>query len=184
MEPAANTCMIRPFRFSFNATDLIVDTQHLTPEAFGCLMRFMLSYWRVGPPPDDNDALARIAGLSTGRWGKVREHVEPFFDVRHGQWVHEALDRELRAAYEAIARNKEKTKAATERRRKNAHARQRESECDDERDDERDVVPIHAPHVLPDQTSAQAKEEKCPSRPDYADDVSTAERDLGIGGGA
>lgn len=166
----------RPFRFSIKAAELYMDTQHLAPQAFGCYMRLLLSYWRVGPPKNDDKILARIVGLDLAKWRAIRGEVAPFFDIQHDEWIHHELDRELSASTEAIRNNRERTKAATAARKAKAH-----------RHDERNVVPtesVHAPGVVPVQPVAQARGGKDFGPGDFVGDISLAECALGIGGGA
>ncbi|HRP94894.1 MAG TPA: YdaU family protein [Rhodocyclaceae bacterium] len=183
----------RPFRYSVHLPNLIADTVHLDPEAFGCYMRLLMSYWRNGPPADDDRMLARIVGLTYDEWCAVRPDVEPYFDVLHGQWLHWRTDEDLEAAYTAINANKARTQAATAARK--ARAKGRDVERHDARNDERhdadlcnqrDVernehlnVSLHTTHASPsERPKAQAK-----AKMDFEDDVRIAERDLGIGGG-
>ena len=168
----------RPFRFSVQLPALIAETQHLDPEAFGCLMRLMHSYWQSGPAKDDDRVLARLVGLSPDEWSQVRPDIEVFFDVIHGQWIHWRLDEELEAAYDAINRNRARTKAATAARK----ARRDDVERNEQRDDARNEHPIgsiRTPHAAAAGT-AQARA-KAVNLGDFEDDVRAAERDLGIG---
>ena len=57
-----------PFKFSIHLPDHVADTVHLSAEEHGCYMRLLFSYWRSGPPKDDDRVLARIAGLSVEEW--------------------------------------------------------------------------------------------------------------------
>lgn len=169
---------VRPYRFCIHAANLIADAQHLTPEAFGCYMRLLLSYWRLGAPCDDDVVLARIVGLPVPRWRAIRPRLEPFFEVRGGQWLHAEMDDELFKACEAIKTNRSRTQAATAARL--AKTRR-------QRDDARDVVPNESVRTLspvPVEPPAQAKEEKSDAPHRFADDVAATERALGIGGGA
>ncbi|HQZ01697.1 MAG TPA: DUF1376 domain-containing protein [Thauera sp.] len=171
---------------------LIAETQHLDPEAFGCLMRLMHAYWQSGPAKDDDRVLARLVGLSPDEWGGIRPDVEPFFDILHGQWLHWRLDEELEAAYDAINRNAARTKAATAARKAKRND-ERDVVRNDEHDvenlcNQRDVVrnehpigSIHTPHAAAAGTpQARAKAKQVSG--DFEGDVRAAERDLGIGG--
>lgn len=183
----------RPFRFSVQLPALIAETQHLDPEAFGCLMRLMHSYWQSGPAKDDDRVLARLVGLPPDEWAGIRPDVEPFFDVLHGQWINWRLDEELESAYEAINRNKARTQAATAAR-KGRRDVERNDQRNDERNDsgtcnqrdvERNEVPIGSIRTPRSAASGTAKARaKAMQVSDFEDDVQAAERDLGIGGGA
>ena len=182
----------RPFRFNVQLPALIAETQHLDPEAFGCLMRLMHSYWQSGPAKDDDRVLARIVGLPPDEWAGIRPDVEPFFDVLHGQWINWRLDEELESAYEAINRNRTRTQAATAARKA-----KRNEQRDDERNDKRDVQEIcnqrdvvrneHPIESIRTPRSAAFGTDKARAKAemsDFEDDVRAAERDLGIGGEA
>lgn len=181
----------RPFRFSVQLPALIAETQHLDPEAFGCLMRLMHAYWQSGPAKDDDRILARLVGLSPDEWSQVRPDIEVFFDVIHGQWIHWRLDEELEAAYDAINRNKARTKAATAARKARRDDVERNDERNDRRNDngvcnQRDVErnehpigSIRTPHAAAAGTAQARAKAK-----DFEEDVAIAERDLGIGGAA
>ncbi|MCK2097118.1 YdaU family protein [Thauera aromatica] len=185
----------RPFRFSVQLPALIAETQHLDPEAFGCLMRLMLAYWQSGPAKDDDRVLARLVGLSSDEWASIRPDVEPFFDVLHGQWLHWRLDEELEAAYDAINKNAARTKAATAARKAKRND-ERDVVRNDEHDvenlcNQRDVVrnehpigSIRTPHAAAGTTQAQTPRAKAKDFSSFEDDVAIAERDLGIGGKA
>ncbi|MDT3669916.1 MAG: DUF1376 domain-containing protein [Aromatoleum sp.] len=169
----ASANMRRPYRFSIHASDLIADTQHLPPEAFGCYIRLLVSYWRVGPPKDVDEVLARIVGLPVRKWQKLRREVEVFFDVRQGEWLHGQLDEELEAACVAINKNHARTKAATAARKVRTAAH----------DDVRDVVPnesIPTPSFGAARPAAALAKGKVCSRDDFENDVSMAE---GVGDG-
>lgn len=173
----------RPFRFSVQLPALIAETQHLDPEAFGCLMRLMHAYWQSGPAKDDDRILARLVGLTPDEWASIRPDVEPFFDVLDGRWIHWRLDEELEAAYDSINRNAARTKAATAARKA-----KRNDERDVLRDvenpcNQRDVVryehpigSIRTPHAAAAGTAQARAKAK-----DFDEDVAIAERDLGIG---
>ena len=184
----------RPFRFSVQLPALIAETQHLDPEAFGCLMRLMHAYWQSGPAKDDDRVLARLVGLAPEEWASIRPDVEPFFDILHGQWLCWRMDEELEAAYDAINRNAARTKAATAARKAKRNE-QRDDERNDKRDvenprNQRDVVrnehpigSIRTPRAAAAGTpQARAKAKQVSG--DFEDDVALAEHDLGIGGAA
>jgi uncharacterized protein YdaU (DUF1376 family) len=178
---------VRPFRFAITLAPLAMETQHLTPEAFGCLIRLMFAYWSSGPAKDDNRVLARLVGLTPGGWKAIRPEVEEFFDIDGGRWINWRLDEEIQAAYDAINRNHARTRAATEaRKRKRGEQRDvaRNDERDVTRDDVRYVVPIESKHATP-QSSAIWADRKAPSQGDeslsFEDDVAAAERSF-LGG--
>ena len=179
-----------PFKFSIHLPDHVADTLHLSAEEHGCYMRLLFSYWRSGPPKDDNRILARIVGLSVDEWTEVRPMVESYFEVLHGKWLHWRTDDELSAAYEAIEKSSRAGKAAAKAR----WDREKERSAADDKCSA-DAVAMrsqcvsqfqqkdkeHAPHggAKPKPKSPRAK-----AMQSFDDDVAIAERDLGIGGGA
>lgn len=130
----------RPFRYSVQLPELMADTAHLEPVELGCYMRLLFSYWRSGPPKNEDRALSRITGLPAKEWLSIRPEIEVFFDVDR-EWIHRRTDDDLLAAYEAINGNKKRTVAATEARKRRAMERyvQRDVVRDDTRNDERNV---------------------------------------------
>ena len=130
----------RPFRYSVQLPELMADTAHPEPSELGCYMRLLFSYWRVGPPKNDDRTLARIVGLPVKGWITTRPEIEPFFDVDR-EWIHWRTDDDLQAAYDAITGNRKRTQAATDaRKRRNAERNdQRDVVRNDNRNDERNV---------------------------------------------
>lgn len=71
------------------------DTGHLDCEQDGAYGRLVRYYWRTGPLPDDDNALARIVRMQVARWRKVRPTLSPFFVITDGRWNHKRVDAEL-----------------------------------------------------------------------------------------
>ena len=94
------------------------DTGHLDCEQDGAYGRLIRWYWRKGPLPDDDAALARIIRMDLKRWRKIRPVIAAFFVVADGQWRQKRVDLELvrwsekKAAYSARASAGGKAKAA------------------------------------------------------------------------
>lgn len=173
----------RPYRYSVNLPDLIADTTHMSAEIFGAYMRLLHSYWRSGPPEDDDKVLARITGMTPSEWRSVRPAIEPYFDVAGGRWVHVRTDSDLTDAYDAINKAKSRTQAATEARK--AKARQRSVDRDDPRDEQRDVA-RHDDLTISKHPKAQEplSREKARTVADFGEDVRLAESSLVAGGRA
>jgi len=178
-----------PFKFSLHLPDHVADTVHLTAEEHGAYLRLLFSYWRSGPPKDDDRVLARIVGLSVDEWAEVRPMVEPYFEVLHGQWLHWRTDDELQAAYEAIERSSRAGKTAAKARWDKAKGQTAgndkgvsdavamRSQCESQfQQKEKEHAPSAGAKPQPKPPLAKAK--------DFDDDVAIAERDLGIGGAA
>ena len=182
-----------PFKFSLHLPDHVADTVHLSAEEHGAYLRLLFSYWRSGPPKDDDRVLARIVGLSVDEWAEVRPMVEPYFEVLHGQWMHWRTDDELQAAYEAIEKSSRAGKTAAKARWDKAKSRTAgndkceadagamRSQCDSQfQQKDRERTP-HAGAKPQPKTPAKTPQAK---GKDFDDDVAIAERDLGIGGAA
>lgn len=68
----------------------------LSDAGFRALMAFVSQcaaglVWTYSPPgdgslPDDDEVLARIAGINKRKWLKIRPEVEVFFRIRRGRW--------------------------------------------------------------------------------------------------
>jgi uncharacterized protein YdaU (DUF1376 family) len=55
---------------------LIADTTHMSAEEMGVYVRLLVAMWRHGGKLPDNPAeLARIGGVSSRRWEKIKEPV-------------------------------------------------------------------------------------------------------------
>lgn len=179
-----------PFKFSLHLPDHLADTMHLSAEEHGAYLRLLFSYWRSGPPKDDDRVLARIVGMSGDEWAEVRPMVEPYFEVLHDQWMHWRTDDELQSAYEAIEKSSRAGKVAAE-------ARWNKEKSRTTGDDKRQPAAV-AMRLQSDSQFQQKDRERTPSpgargKPqarakgkqilgDFEDDVRAAERDLGIGG--
>jgi len=170
-----------PFKFTLHVTDHLADTMHLSAEEHGCYVRLMFSYWRSGPPRDDDNVLARIVGMTPNEWLDVRPMVEPFFDVLNGQWLHWRLDEELEAAYDAINKaSKAGRTGANARWGKEKQGGRGDEKCDG------DATALR-PHCESEyqqkdkSNPAPAKRVMCLASDDFEADVRIAERDLGIG---
>lgn len=179
-----------PFKFSLHSPGHLADTMHLSAEEHGAYLRLLFSYWRSGPPKDDDHVLGRIVGMSGDQWADVRPLVEPYFEVLHDQWMHWRTDDELQSAYEAIERSS-RTGTVTARARWDNEKRRTtgndKSEADapavrshcDSQFQQKDKE--HAPGAgARGKAQAQAKEKQILG--DFEDDVRAAERDLDIGG--
>lgn len=178
-----------PYRFTIELPAHIADTVHLSAEEHGCYMRLLFSYWRSGPPKDDDRVLARIVGMAVDEWAEVRPMVEPFFEVLHGQWLHWRTDDELQAAYEAIEKSSRAGKTAAKARWDKEKGRAADNDkCEPDavamqsqcgrnaiRSSNRKIGSAHTP-TGPDQAQNPLAKAK-----DFDEDVAIAERDLGIG---
>lgn len=92
--------------------DYLADTGRLTTEQHGAYLLMLMDYWRSGPLPDDNDALAQITRLTPERWKKHRMTLSRFFQIEDGEWRHRRVDAELAKAAENKAMRQERAKKA------------------------------------------------------------------------
>lgn len=76
----------------------LADTPRLTTEQHGAYHLLIYDYWRNGPLPDDDIALANIVRLRLGRWREHKPVLRGYFQVEDGRWHHKRIDRELEVA--------------------------------------------------------------------------------------
>lgn len=78
------------------------DTRHLTTEEHGAYLLLLMAAWKSqsNSLADDDDMLARIAGVSSERWGQMKRIVMAFWslDGRSKKWVQKRLKKERRLA--------------------------------------------------------------------------------------
>ena len=181
-----------PFKFSLHLSDHMADTLHLSAAEHGAFLRLLFSYWRNGPPKDDDRVLARIVGMTIDEWTEVRPHVEPFFEVLHGQWMHWRTDDELQLAYKAIEKASRAGRAAAKARwskensctadggNREADTVAMRSHCESQYQQKEEGHALSAEGRGKAQALARAKQVLA----DVGDDVRVAERELGLGGAA
>ncbi|MCK0068060.1 DUF1376 domain-containing protein [Kordiimonas laminariae] len=87
----------------------LADTRHLTTEEHGAYLLLLMCMWRTRGCAlrDDDKLLARIVGVSSRRWMKLRLVLEDFFLVADGQWQ----QKKLNLVYEAVAAKVEKNRS-------------------------------------------------------------------------
>lgn len=90
----------------FYVGDYLGDTAHLSTLQHGAYLLLMLHYWRHEGLPDDDEQLARIAGMTANEWRKNRAILRALF--KGEGWRHHRIDREI---YEAIERYERRAKA-------------------------------------------------------------------------
>ena len=75
--------------------DYLADTRRLTLEQHGAYLMLIMDYWRNGPPPDDDETLARILAVPDTDWKRLRRVIEPYFTIAGGCWRHTRIDHEF-----------------------------------------------------------------------------------------
>lgn len=96
--------------------DYLADTTRLTTEQHGAYMLLIMDYWRNGPLPDDDAALANITRLPQSVWKKHRSTLARMFQVESGEWRHKRIDAELKEAFENSLKYAERAKKAAAKR--------------------------------------------------------------------
>ncbi len=133
----------KPIWMPVYVADRMADTDRLSIAEIGCLHRIEMSYWRSGPPPDNDETLARICGCSVNEFRRVSAAIRPFAEVLGDQWTFPALDMEMEKACQLIKQKKEQTGPATAARKAKREADrngERNVPRNGTRNDERDVV--------------------------------------------
>lgn len=96
--------------------DYLADTRRLTTEQHGAYLLLLFDYWRSGPLPDDDAALAQITGLSKERWKSHKPAIARFFRATDGEWRHKRVDAEIDKAAEHKRMTHERAKVAARAR--------------------------------------------------------------------
>lgn len=96
--------------------DYIADTTRLTTEQHGAYLLLIMDYWRNGPLPDDDAALANITRLQVPAWKKHRSTIARMFQVEGGEWRHKRIDAERLEAEENSFKYAERAKKAAAKR--------------------------------------------------------------------
>jgi uncharacterized protein YdaU (DUF1376 family) len=75
--------------------DYMADTMRLSTLEHGAYLLLIMEYWRQGPLPDDDRALASIAKLDTRAWSKtVGPVIRRYFTSRDGLLHHKRIEAE------------------------------------------------------------------------------------------
>jgi uncharacterized protein YdaU (DUF1376 family) len=69
--------------------DYLGDTMHLTTLQHGAYVLLLMHYWRTGPLPDDQEALASIVKLDPMAWTGVWAKLSAFFTVNGDGTLHQ-----------------------------------------------------------------------------------------------
>lgn len=139
----------------FYPADYLADTRRLTTEQHGAYLLLLMDSWVSGALPDDDDVLARVAGLDAERWAQVRPVIARYFQIADGQWVHARIEREREHA-QAHAQ------ASSERAKKAAASRWGKKQPPESTEKPVKSVDNHAPDAS---SNAQAMPGECPPQP-------------------
>lgn len=97
----------------FYIGDYTADTLHLSRAAeHGAYLLLIMHYWRNGPLPDDDKALAAIAKVSRKEWTTdIGPTVRPFFRPDGGRLYHKRIDAELAKAEQNSSKRRDAAQA-------------------------------------------------------------------------
>lgn len=96
--------------------DYLADTMHLSTEEHGAYLLLMFNYWQTGRAIPKN-RLAKIARVSSERWGAVEESLREFFTDNGTEWVHKRIEDDLASVKETLAKRSAAGKASVQSRR-------------------------------------------------------------------
>lgn len=96
--------------------DYLADTMHLSAEEHGAYLLLMFNYWQTGRAIPKS-RLAKIARVSSERWGAVEESLREFFIDNGTEWVHERIENDLAAVRNVLAKKSAAGKASVQSRR-------------------------------------------------------------------
>lgn len=79
-------------RLPLDCAKLLADTSHLSEGEMGAYCRLLFTMWLHGAKlRDDDHELARIAGVTSGRWRKISERIFRFFTFAGDQMSQKRL---------------------------------------------------------------------------------------------
>ncbi|CDF53139.1 DUF1376 domain-containing protein [Salmonella enterica subsp. enterica serovar Bovismorbificans] len=96
--------------------DYLADTMHLSAEEHGAYLLLMFNYWQTGRAIPKS-RLAKIARISSERWGAVEESLREFFIDNGTEWIHERIENDLAAVRDVLAKKSAAGKASVQSRR-------------------------------------------------------------------
>ena len=98
--------------------DYTADTMHLTGPEHGAYLLLIMHYWRSGPLPDNDRALAATARTDREAWIEIGPIVRAFFECRDGKLHHSRIDRELAKAQRMVNQRVTAGKASAAKRKR------------------------------------------------------------------
>ena len=139
----------------FYPADYLADTRRLTTEQHGAYLLLLMDSGSSGALPDDDDVLARVAGLDAERWAQVRQVIARYFQIADGKWVHARVEREREHAHAHA-------QASSDRAKKAAASRWGKKQPPESTEKPVKSVDNHAPDAS---SNAQALLGECPPQP-------------------
>ena len=86
--------------------DYLAGTSRLTTELHGAYLLLIMDYWMNGPLPDNDQALASIARMSSDAWSIAQASLKHYFSIENGKWIHKRIEQELASAVQKKAKAK------------------------------------------------------------------------------
>jgi uncharacterized protein YdaU (DUF1376 family) len=123
----------------------MADTTHLTLEEHGAYLKLMMVAWRIDGCclPDDDARLARILGITAGKWAKIKLAVMAFWSIENGVWIQARLSKERAFVEKKRQKNSDISSEAWAKRKAQDVENKQPDEC--ERIDERNAPPPPPP---------------------------------------
>ena len=100
----------------FNIGDYLADTMDLTALQHGIYLLLIMHYFKRGPLPDDEAALARIAKVNRLIWRRDAPAVMALFRREKGLWLHTRIEAEIAFSQALSAKRSESGKSGAYRR--------------------------------------------------------------------
>lgn len=92
--------------------DYLADTMHLSGPEHGAYLLLIMHYWRTGPLPNDDRALASIARTERKEWvASIGGVVRTFFRLEGGTLHHRRIDAELAKAIQNSCKRRDAANA-------------------------------------------------------------------------
>jgi uncharacterized protein YdaU (DUF1376 family) len=120
----------------------LADTRHLSLEEHGAYLQLLMIAWRLPncALPDDDARIARILGITAGRWSKLKPAVLGFWTSTDKGWVQGRLSKER-----AFVEKKREQNSAASKARWDAQATDLNKNDASERISERNAPPPPPP---------------------------------------
>lgn len=80
--------------------DYLADTRHLTRAQHGSYVLLILEYWKRGSLPQDEEQLARLAGMTPSEWKAEKSTLAAMFEP---DWKHKRIEEEMTRVTEVAA---------------------------------------------------------------------------------
>ncbi len=85
----------------------LADTRHLSLEEHGAYLQLLMIAWRTETCtlPDDDKRIAKMLGVTAGRWSKLKTTVMAFWELTSDGWKQKRLSKERAFSDEKRAKN-------------------------------------------------------------------------------